>query len=136
MGLFLPNFNCAPTVTPMKLLFTLISRTPSEFISADTIASFTNLIKATRDAVSGELLSIPQRTDSNFESMLEASINCFRADVVAQMHMAKITMKRLAAECGYTPEYVSMVLNGHRDTEIAKATILAALGRLVNPTGA
>jgi len=50
--------------------------------------------------------------------------------------MAKITMKRLAAECGYTPEYVSMVLNGHRDTEIAKATILAALGRLVNPTGA
>ena len=56
------------------------------------------------------------------------------ADVVVQMHMAKITMKRLAAECGYTPEYVSMVLNGHRDTEIAKTTILAALGRLVNPT--
>lgn len=53
------------------------------------------------------------------------------ADVVARMHMAKITMKRLAAECGYTPEYVSMVLNGHRDTEIAKTTILAALDRLV-----
>ena len=54
------------------------------------------------------------------------------ADVVARMHMAKITIKRLAAECGYTPEYVSMVLNGHRDTESAKATILAALDRLVS----
>ena len=54
------------------------------------------------------------------------------ADVVARMHMAKITITRLAAECGYTPEYVSMVLNGHRDTESAKATILAALDRLVS----
>lgn len=53
------------------------------------------------------------------------------ADVVARMHMAKITIKRLAAECGYTPEYVSMVLNGHRDTEAAKATILSALDKLV-----
>lgn len=53
------------------------------------------------------------------------------AEVVAQMHLAKITKKRLAEESGYTPEYVSMVLNGHRDTESAKATILAALDRLV-----
>ena len=36
------------------------------------------------------------------------------AEVVAQMHLAKITKKRLAEESGYTPEYVSMVLNGHR----------------------
>lgn len=58
------------------------------------------------------------------------------ADVVARMHMAKITMKRLAAECEYTPEYVSMVLNGHRDTENAKATILAALDRLITSASA
>ena len=32
------------------------------------------------------------------------------AEVVAQMHLAKITKKRLAEESGYTPEYVSMVL--------------------------
>ena len=56
----------------------------------------------------------------------------WKADEVARMHIAKITNKRLAAECGYTPEYVSMVLNGHRDTESAKATILAALDRLVS----
>ena len=53
------------------------------------------------------------------------------ASVVAQMHLAKITKKQLAEEAGYTPEYVSMVLNGHRDTETAKATILSALDRLV-----
>mgnify|MGYP000226231782 FL=1 len=52
------------------------------------------------------------------------------ANVVARMHLAKVTTKRLAEESGYTPEYVSMVLNGHRDTESAKATILAALDKL------
>lgn len=52
------------------------------------------------------------------------------ANVVARMHLAKVTTKRLAEESGYTPEYVSMVLNGHRDTESAKAAILVALDRL------
>lgn len=52
------------------------------------------------------------------------------ASVVARLHLAKITTKQLAKEAGYTPEYVSMVLNGHRDTESAKASILAALDRL------
>ena len=52
------------------------------------------------------------------------------ANVVARMHLAKVTTKRLAEESGYTPEYVSMVLNGHRDTESAKAAILAALDKL------
>lgn len=58
------------------------------------------------------------------------------AEVVAQMHLAKISKKQLAVECGYTPEYVSMVLNGHRDPEIAKATILAALSRLTTSASA
>lgn len=52
------------------------------------------------------------------------------ADVVARMHLAKITTKQLAEEAGYTPEYVSMVMNGHRDTESARAAIVAALERL------
>lgn len=52
------------------------------------------------------------------------------ANVVARMHLAKVTTKRLAEESGYTPEYVSMVLNGHRDTESAKTAILAALDKL------
>lgn len=52
------------------------------------------------------------------------------AAVVARMHMSKISNKRLAEKSGYTPEYISMVLNGHRDTESAKTAILAALDEL------
>lgn len=52
------------------------------------------------------------------------------ADVVSRMHMAKITTTQLAKEAGYTLQYTSMVLNGHRDTESARTTILAALGKL------
>ena len=39
------------------------------------------------------------------------------AEVVAQLHLHKLTIKQLAEEAGYTPEYLSMVLNGHRDPE-------------------
>ena len=52
------------------------------------------------------------------------------AEVVARMHMARITTTQLAKEAGYTLQYTSTVLNGHRDTESAKATILAALDKL------
>lgn len=52
------------------------------------------------------------------------------ADVVGRMHLAKITTKQLAEAAGYTPEYVSMVLNGHRDTKSAQTAILAALDHL------
>lgn len=52
------------------------------------------------------------------------------ADVVARMHMAKITTTQLAKETGYTLQYVSMVLNGHRSSENSKASILAAISRL------
>lgn len=37
------------------------------------------------------------------------------ADLVGKMHKFKISKKRLAEELGMTPEYVSMVLNGHRE---------------------
>lgn len=52
------------------------------------------------------------------------------AEVVAQLHLHKLTIKQLAEEAGYTPEYLSMVLNGHRDPKKGRANILAALGRL------
>ena len=57
------------------------------------------------------------------------------ADVVARMHMAGISIKQLAAEAGYTPEYVSMILHGHRDTSVARAAILDALDRLTESAG-
>lgn len=37
------------------------------------------------------------------------------ADVVGQMHKHRISKTRLAEHLGMTREYVSMVLNGHRD---------------------
>lgn len=37
------------------------------------------------------------------------------ADVVGQMHKHRISKGRLAQHLGLTREYVSLVLNGHRD---------------------
>lgn len=36
-------------------------------------------------------------------------------DVVGEMHIRKITTNQLAAHLGVTPEYISMILNGHRE---------------------
>ena len=37
------------------------------------------------------------------------------ADVVGKMHLLRISKRQIAEQMGVTPEYVSMVLNGHRD---------------------
>ena len=36
-------------------------------------------------------------------------------EVVGEMHIRKISIKQLATHLGMTPEYISMVLNGHRE---------------------
>ena len=55
------------------------------------------------------------------------------SDLVGQMHKYKITKKRLAIELNVTPEYVSMVLNGHRDPAGAEEKFRAALDKLIQP---
>ena len=52
-------------------------------------------------------------------------------DLVGQMHKAKITKSQLAEELGMTREYVSMVLNGHREPAGAKERFEGALERIV-----
>lgn len=52
------------------------------------------------------------------------------ADVVAEMHLNGISAKELAAEAGWHPKYLSVVLNGHREPKCAEETVRAALGRL------
>lgn len=52
------------------------------------------------------------------------------ADIIGEMHIRKITKKRLAAEMHVTPEYVSMVLNGHREPKEAESKFRAALNRI------
>lgn len=51
------------------------------------------------------------------------------AEVIGEMHIRKISKRQLAAELGMTPEYVSMVLNGHREPEGAEEKFRAALER-------
>ena len=52
-------------------------------------------------------------------------------DLVGQMHNNKITKKQLAEQMGVTPEYVSMVLNGHRTPSGAEETFRAAVNFII-----
>ena len=47
------------------------------------------------------------------------------ADVVGRMHVAGITGKRLAAECGYTESYLSTVLHGKKGDSNTQRRIYA-----------
>ena len=53
------------------------------------------------------------------------------ADLVGNMHKFKISKKRLAEELGMTPEYVSMVLNGHREPAGAEEKFQQALNEII-----
>ena len=52
-------------------------------------------------------------------------------DLVGKMHKWKISKKMLAEHLGVTPEYVSMVLNGHREPAGAEGKFRAAVDALV-----
>lgn len=53
------------------------------------------------------------------------------ADVIGKMHLNGVSNKRLAEYMGITPEYVSMVLNGHREPDGAEQKFIAALQELI-----
>lgn len=53
-------------------------------------------------------------------------------DVVGKMHLAGVRKSDLAKAIGCTPEYLSMILNGHRSPKDAQQTVEAALDRLIN----
>ena len=58
-------------------------------------------------------------------------------DIVGQMHLSHITKRELADCLGVTPEYVSMVLHGHRKPSNAESRFRAALAYLIEKyTGA
>lgn len=52
------------------------------------------------------------------------------ADIIGQLHLHGISQVRLAAAMGYTPEYVSSVLRGHRAPKGAEQRFRAALEEL------
>jgi transcriptional regulator with XRE-family HTH domain len=47
------------------------------------------------------------------------------------MHVNRISKRELAEQLGYTPEYVSMVLNGHRNPNGAESEFAKALDELI-----
>lgn len=51
--------------------------------------------------------------------------------VVAKMHQYRITVKELGDEVGWTRSYISMILNGQRTPEGARARITEGLDRCV-----
>ena len=57
-------------------------------------------------------------------------------ELVGQMHKYKITKKQLAEKLGVTPEYLSMVINGHRSPAGAEEKFRAALDELVQAASA
>ena len=54
------------------------------------------------------------------------------ADVIGEMHLNGVSKKQLAEQLGLTPEYVSMVLNGHREPEGAEQRFRAAVDACCN----
>lgn len=54
------------------------------------------------------------------------------ADLLGEMHLAGVTAKQLAAEVGWNPKYLSVVLNGHKEPKGAEQKLNTALGRLVS----
>lgn len=53
-------------------------------------------------------------------------------DVVCAMHIHKISNKQLAAHLGVTPEYISMVLNGHREPAGIEERLRKAIQEIVD----
>lgn len=53
------------------------------------------------------------------------------ADLLGEMHLAGVTAKQLAAEVGWNPKYLSVVLNGHKEPKGAENKLRSALNRLV-----
>lgn len=56
-------------------------------------------------------------------------------NLVGMMHDHKITKTMLAEELGFTREYVSMVLNGHRTPPDAKERFTEAVKALIKRGG-
>lgn len=54
------------------------------------------------------------------------------ADLLGEMHLAGVTAKQLAAEVGWNPKYLSVVLNGHREPKDAEKKLNAAFRRLLS----
>ena len=51
-------------------------------------------------------------------------------EVLANLRLYGIKQKDFAKQCGYSPQYLSQVLNGKKATEQSKRTILAQIDKI------
>ena len=56
-------------------------------------------------------------------------------NIIGKMHIHGVSMKQLAAYLGYTPQYVSMVLNGKKSPDGAEQLFSNALDALIEKKG-
>lgn len=52
------------------------------------------------------------------------------SEIIAEMHIHKIKQKDLAETIGWTPEYVSMILNGKKNPAGAYEKMMEAIGKI------
>lgn len=52
-------------------------------------------------------------------------------DFVGKMHLNKVTITQVSQEMGVTREYLSMILNGHREPQGIEQRINDALDRVI-----
>lgn len=57
------------------------------------------------------------------------------AEIIGEMHLYRIAKKRLAEHLGVTPEYASMILNGHRNPPDAEARFREAVAEIIREKG-
>lgn len=54
------------------------------------------------------------------------------ADIIGEMHLLSITGKELSEKVGWKPQYLSTVLNGHREPKDAEKKLRDAIERIKN----
>ena len=56
-------------------------------------------------------------------------------DFVGKMHRNKVTITQISREMGVTREYLSMILNGHREPQGIKERLYDALDSVIEKKG-
>lgn len=56
----------------------------------------------------------------------------WKAKLLVDMRINKITQRALAKELGYTEEYVSMVFNGSKNPKNAKEKFISAFNSIIS----
>lgn len=53
------------------------------------------------------------------------------SEIVAEIHLHRITQKKLAEALSWTPVYLNMVLNGKRSPKNAESSVRSAMEKII-----